>query len=67
MKRIFPSVHTLTPSLQIHFNVILPTTHTDLPSHFPTEIFVCISHIFMRATCPARLIRLDLITVKMFG
>ena len=58
-------------SLKIHFDVILPSTpgysNRFLSSRFPHQNPVCNSPLPPRATCPAYLILLDLITRIIFG
>jgi len=57
---------------KVHSNIILPSTPRyskwAVPLTFPNQNIVCISHISpIRATCPARLILLYLITVMISG
>jgi len=60
------SVHTFPPQFpKIHFNI----TFISVPrlSRFPTRILYAFIISTMRATCPANLIRLDLITLIRFA
>jgi hypothetical protein len=63
--------HTLTfYFLKIHFNIILSSAHISewtLPFRFSNQNFESISHLSMRAACPAHLILLDLATLIKFG
>ena len=64
----FDPIHALTPHLlKIHLNIILPFTPASpkrpLPLRFPHQNTVYASPLSpIRATCPAHLIILDLIT-----
>ena len=65
-------IHTSpTHFLEICFNITLPSTlrspKFSVPFSFPDKNLVCTSHLPLRATFPAHLILLDLITQIIFG
>jgi hypothetical protein len=65
-------VHTFPPYFpKIHFNIILPSTPTSssdlFPLGFPTKILYALYISPTRATCPAKVILLDLVTLIIFN
>jgi len=56
--------------INIHFSIILPSTPRFSKCSYTTFSHrnpVCISSVLIRATCPAQLIHLDLVTRIIFG
>jgi hypothetical protein len=58
-------------NIKIHFNIILPYTLRSpkwpLPFRSSDQFFVCVSPLSKRATCPAHLILLVLMTLTKYG